>query len=163
MWKTALKLVVQLLFAKFIRSRMQNAQNHMSSDAHNHFSAVKKSMAALVESHAALFKEQLNADIKRLANSLLSLAFILFAFLCSGLTALMWLFATAWNSPNRDLILGITMILPIIIAIGVFFAVRSSWKKQPLFVKSMVQIENDWQVFRNGLDGTADTSDEANR
>ena len=163
MWKTALKLAVQLLFARFIRSRMQDAQNHMSSDVHNHFSAVKKSMAALVESHAALFKEQLNIDIKRLANSILGLAFILFAFLCSGLTALMWLFATAWNSPNRDLILGTTMILPIIIAIGVFFAVRSSWKKQPLFAKSMVQIENDWQVFRNGLDGTADTSDEANR
>ena len=163
MWKTALKLIVQLLFAKFIRNRMLDAQDHMSNDAQNHFSAVKKSMAALVESHAALFKAQLNTDMKRLANSVLGLLFIFFALLCSSLTALMWLFATAWNSPHRDIILGTTMILPILIAIGVFFVIRLSWKKQPLFAKSMVQIENDWQVFRNGLDGTADTSDEANR
>jgi fructose-specific phosphotransferase system IIC component len=75
----------------------------------------------------------------------------------------MWLFATAWDSPNRHIILGTTMTLPLLIAIGVFIVIRLNWKKQPLFSKSMVQIENDWHVFKNGLDGTADTSDEANR
>ncbi len=55
------------------------------------------------------------------------------------------------------------MILPLLIAVGIFLAIRHTWKKQPLFAKSMVQIENDWQVFKDGLDGTADTSDDANR
>ena len=163
MWNTVLKLVGQLLIAKFLRNHMQDAEINMSNNAQSHFSAVKQSMAALVESHAALFKAQFHSDMQRVANSLLGLTFIFFAMLCSGLTALMWLFATAWNSTHRDLILGVTMTLPILIAIGIFLAIRHTWKKQPIFAKSMVQIENDWQVFRNGLDGTADTSDEATR
>lgn len=163
MWNAAFKLVGQLLIAKFLRSRILDAENTMSNNTKSHFGAVKQSMAALVESHAALFKAQFHSDMHRVAKSLLGLAFIFFAMLCSGLTALMWLFATAWNSANRDLILGITMILPIFVAVGIYLAIRHTWKKQPLFAKSMVQIENDWQVFRGGLDGTADISDEATR
>ena len=163
MWNTVLKLVGQLLIAKFLRGDMQSAEVNMSNKAQSHFGAVKQSVAALVESHAALFKAQFHSDMQRVANSLLGLTFIFFAMLCSGLTALMWLFATAWNSAHRDLILGVTMVLPILIAVVVFLIIRHNWKKQPLFAKSMVQIENDWQVFRNGLDGTADTSDEATR
>ena len=163
MWNTVLKLVGQLLIAKFLRGDMQNAEVNMSNKAQSHFGAVKQSVAALVESHAVLFKAQFHSDMQRVANSLLGLTFIFFAMLCSGLTALMWLFATAWNSAYRDLILGVTMFLPILIAVGVFLVIRHNWKKQPLFAKSMVQIENDWHVFRNGLDGTADTSDEATR
>ncbi len=163
MFNTALKFVAQLLLAKFLRDRMKNVQEDFSNNAEGHFGAVKKSIAALVENHAAIFKQQLNQDMKRAANSLIGLVFIFFALLCSGLTALMWLFAIAWNSAHRDLILGVTMALPLLISIGVFLAIRHTWKKQPLFSKSMVQIEHDWQVFKNGLDGTADTSDEANR
>ncbi len=163
MWNTALKLVGQLLIAKFLRNRMHNAENNMSNSAQHHFSAVKNSLAALVENHAALFKAQFHSDMQRVAKSMLGLTLILFAMLCSGLTALMWLFATAWNSPNRDIILGTVMILPLLIAVGIFFAIRHTWKKQPFLAKSMVQIENDWQVFRGGLDGTADISDEATR
>ncbi len=163
MLKTVLKLVGQLLIAKFLRNHMQDAENNMSNNAQHHFSAVKNSLAALVENHAALFKAQFHSDMQRIAKSLLGLTFIFFAMLCSGLTALMWLFATAWNSAHRDLILGATMILPILVAVGIFLAIRYTWKKQPLFAKSMVQIENDWRVFRHGLDGTADISDEATR
>ncbi|MES2579019.1 MAG: phage holin family protein [Pseudomonadota bacterium] len=163
MLNTALKFVAQLLLAKFLRDRMKNVQEDFSNDAEGHFGAVKKSIAALVENHAAIFKQQLNQDMKRAANSLFGLVFILFALLCSGLTALMWLFAIAWNSAHRDVILGVTMALPLLVSIGIFLAIRNTWKKQPLFSKSMVQIENDWQIFKDGLDGTADTSDEANR
>jgi uncharacterized membrane protein YqjE len=163
MWNTALKFIAQILVAKFVRDRMKSVQEDFSNDAEGHFSALKKNIAALVENHAAIFKQQLNQDMKRAANSLLGLVFIFFALLCSGLTALMWLFAIAWNSAHRDLILGVTMALPLLISIGIFLAIRQTWKKQPLFSKSMVQIENDWQVFKGGLDGTADTSDEANR
>ena len=162
MWNTVLKLVGQLLIAKFLRKYMQDAENNLNNNTQQHFGAVKNSLAALVESHAALFKAQFHSDMQRVAKSLFGLTFIFFAMLCSGLTALMWLFATAWNSAHRDLILGVTMLLPILIAVVIFLAIRRTWKKQPIFAKSMVQIENDWQVFRHGLDGTADTSDEAN-
>lgn len=163
MWNTALKFIAQLLLAKFVRDRMKSVQEDFSNDAEGHFGALKKNVAALVENHAAIFKQQLNQDMKRAANSLFGLVFIFFALLCSVLTALMWLFAIAWNSAHRDVILGVTMALPLLISVGIFLAIRHTWKKQPLFSKSMIQIENDWQVFKNGLDGTADTSDEANR
>ncbi len=160
MLNTVLKLVAQFVIARFIRNRMTDVHDNPGN---NHLSGLKKNMAALLESHAALFKSQFNNDLRRLVNSLLALMFILVAVIFSGLTAVMWLFATAWNSPHRDLILGTSMILPIIISICVYLVVRKSWKKQPLLAKSMVQVERDWQVFRSGLDGTADTSEEANR
>lgn len=160
MLKAVLKLIIQLFIARFIRIRVEE---HVSNDANNHFSAVKSSVAALIESHATLFKSEFQQDLKRLVNSFIGYMFILFAAFCSAVTALMWIFATAWNSPNRGIILGTTMILPIILGIAVFLVIRQSWKKQPLLQQSMVQIKQDWQAFRNGLDGTADTSDEANR
>lgn len=160
MLKTVLKLVAQFMIARFIKNSLEGQVTH---NAASHFGAVKSSVAALLESHASLFKSQFHQDLKRLVNSFVGYMFILFAALCSGVTGLMWIFATAWNSPNRNIILGPTMILPIILGIAVFVVIRQSWKKQPLLQKSMIQIEQDWQVFRNGLDGTADTSDEANR
>jgi uncharacterized membrane protein YqjE len=163
MWNTAFKLVGEFLIAKYLRNRILHAGDDSNSKARNQFGAVKQSVAALIESHAALFKAQFHVDMQRIAKSLLGLAFMFFAILCTGLTALMWIFATAWNSSNRDIILGTLMILPLLIAGGIFLAIRHTWKKQPLFAKSMVQIENDWQVFKEGLDGTADTSDDANR
>lgn len=166
MWKIALKLITQYALAKFLRERTHEAQyatGNSDSTSNSEFSKLKKSMAALLESHASSFKAEFNYDIHRVVYSLLGLMFVMFAAICSGLIALMWLFAIAWNSSNRDIILGTTMILPLLIAVGVFFVIRSNWKKRPLLSKSMVKIENDWQVFRNGLDGTADISDEANR
>lgn len=151
MWHTALKLLVSI----FLRNRM----NYVKND----YSEVKENLAVLVESRAAIFKKNFNDELHRLANSLIAFMFLLLAAACSGLTGIMWLFATAWSSPHRDTILGITMILPILIGIGVYTYISNSWKKEPLFQESIKQIENDWQMFRYGLDGTADISDEANR
>lgn len=151
MWHTALKLLVSI----FLRNRM----NYVKND----YSEVKENLAVLVESRAAIFKKNFNDELHRLANSLMAFMFLLLAAACSGLTGIMWLFATAWSSPHRDTILGITMILPILIGIGVYTYISNSWKKEPLFQESIKQIENDWQMFRYGLDGTADISDEANR
>lgn len=151
MWHTALKLLVSI----FLRNRM----NYVKND----YSEVKENLAVLAESRAAIFKKNFNDELHRLANSLMAFMFLLLAAACSGLTGIMWLFATAWSSPHRDTILGITMILPILIGIGVYAYISNSWKKEPLFQESIKQIENDWQMFRYGLDGTADISDEANR
>lgn len=163
MWKNALKFLAILL----LKNRMEFIKSHFFNKLNSHsgedLSRLKQNIAVMAESRAALFKQNFNHEVQRLVNSLLGYMLILLAAMLSLLTGLMWLFASAWNSVNRDLILGATMLLPLLIAIGIFIAIRFSWKKQPLFAKSMVQIESDWQVFRNGLDGTADTSDEANR
>ncbi len=155
MWKTAAKLLVVL----FLRNRM----NLVTSSFGNQFSEVKEHIAVMAESRAAIFKQNFSKDLQRMVNSLLGYMFMLLAAACSALIGLMWLFAIAWSSPHRDIILGTAMILPILIGVGIFAYIRYSWKKKPLFDRSIKQIESDWLVFRGGLDGTADTSDEANK
>lgn len=155
MWKTTFKILIVLLLRKLINQE----KSHFSND----FSVVKKNVAVLAESRAAIFKQNFNDDLQRMMNSLFGYFLVLLAATCSGLTGMLWLIATAWNSPSRNIILGTTMILPLIISIGIFVFIRYSWKKEPLFSRSMQQVETDWLIFRGGLDGTADTSDEANK
>jgi hypothetical protein len=152
MWKTALKLLAVV----FLRNRI----NHVTTDFNNHFGAVKENIAVMAESRAAIFKQNFNDDLQRIVNSFFGLMVISLTAACSGLTGILWLVASAWN---RNIILGTTMILPLLIGIGIFAFMRYSWQKNPLFSRSIEQIETDWLVFRGGLDGTADTSDEANK
>ena len=163
MWTSALKFIAIL----FLKNRMEYVRSHFFDKQNTHSSEnlnqLKLSIAAMAESRAAIFKQNFRFEVWRVVNSLFGFMLILLAAMLSLLTGLMWLFATAWVSPYRDIILGTTMILPILIAAGVYLYIRRSWQKQPILHQSMVQIESDWQVFRAGLDGTADISDEANR
>ena len=163
MWTTALKFLAIL----FLKNRMEfvkvNFFNKLHTSSSDDLNRVKENIAAMAESRAALFKQNFNQEVHRVVNSLFGFMLILLSAILSLLTGLMWLFATAWVSPHRDVILGVTMILPILIAVGVYLLIRRSWQKQPILHQSIVQIESDWQVFRAGLDGTADISDDANR
>lgn len=143
MWKTALKLAVFM----FLRSKI----NHVKDDIGNNLGAVKENMALLAESRALIFRQNFHRELNRIGNSLLGFLFMLLAGVFSTLTGLMWLFAIAWNSPNRNLILSVTLILPILIGVGIYLYLRQSWKREPLFDKTMTQIQTDWVLFRNGL------------
>jgi uncharacterized membrane protein YqjE len=155
MWKSALKLLLVL----FVQNRIAHIKNNPKNNLHT----ITKNVAVIIEHRAALFKQNFSDDLQRMVNSLLGYLLVLLALTFSGLTGMLWLIASAWSSPNRNIILGTTMILPLIISIGIFAYVRYIWKKEPLFSRSMQQIETDWLIFRDGLDGTADTSDEANK
>jgi uncharacterized membrane protein YqjE len=155
MWKTALKLLAVVFF--------RNRINNVTSDFNNNFGAVKENIAVMAESRAAIFKQNFNDDLQRLVNSLFGFMVILLTAVCSGLTGILWLVASAWSSPNRNIILGTTMILPLLIGISVFVFIRYSWQKEPLFSRSIKQIETDWSIIRGDLDGTADISDEDNK
>ena len=117
----------------------------------------------MIENRASLFKLNFNDDMQRIVDSFFGYLLVLLAATCSGLTGLIWIIASAWTSPNRNLILGVTMVLPLVIGIGIFAFISYSWKQKPLLSRTMQQLETDWLVFKNGLDGTADTSEEANK
>jgi uncharacterized membrane protein YqjE len=159
MWKSVLKSLFKLLLVLFVQNKIVQIKNNPSNNLHT----ITENVAVMIESRAALFKQNFSDDLQRMVNSLLGYLLVLLALTCSGLTGMLWLIASAWSSPNRNIILGTTMILPLIISIGVFAYVRYTWKKEPLFSRSMQQVETDWLIFRGGLDGTADTSDEANK
>lgn len=163
MWTTVLKFLAVM----FLKNRMEFAKvnffNKLNANSGDDLNRLKHNIAAMAESRAAIFKQDFNHEVRRVVNSLFGFMFIFLAAILSLLTGLMWLFATAWVSPHRDIILGATMVLPILIAVGVYLLIRHSWQKQPILHQSIAQIESDWLVFRAGLDGTADTSDDANR
>ena len=165
MWTSALKFLAILFLKNRVHFAKVNFFNNLNSNSNHDLDRLKENIAALAESRAAIFKQNFNHEVRRVVNSLFGFMLILLAAILSLLTGLMWLFATAWVSPHRDIILGLTMLLPILIAIGVYFYIRHSWQKQPILHQSIAQIESDWQVFRAGfgLDGTADIADDANR
>ena len=163
MWITALKFLAILFFKNRMEFAKDNFFNKLDTNSSDDLNRLKENIAAMAESRAAIFKQNFNYEVRRVVNSLFGFMLILLAAILSLLTGLMWIFATAWVSPHRDIILGVTMILPILIAVGVYLLIRRSWHKQPILHQSIVQIESDWLVFRAGLDGTADISDDANR
>lgn len=145
MWKAAIKLMALL----FLRSRF----NHAKSD----FGKIKRNIADLAESRAAFFKQNFDDEMQRIVRSAIGFMLVLIAIACASITAIMWIAATAWSSPHRDIILGVTMLVLIVIGLIIFAVIYYSWKKQPLFDQSMSLIEQDWCMFR-GMDGTADTT-----
>ncbi len=162
MWTTILKFLAIL----YLKNRMEFAKvnffNKLNIKSNDDFNRLKENIAAMAESRAAIFKHDFNHEIHRVVNSLFGFMLILLASILSLLTGLIWLFATIWVSPHRDVVLGATMILPILIAVGMYLFIRRSWQKQPILHQSIVQIENDWLIFRVRLDSTADISDDAN-
>ena len=183
MWKSAVKFLIVMLLKnriQFIKNtffnKLNNGQklNRASNinfyglhgtdphDHHNQFDALKKNLALMAESRATFFKSNFNQEVQRVASSVMGFMFMLVAVVFAGLVGIMWIFALAWNSPNRELILGMTMLVPLLAAVIIFVTIRNTWKKESLMAQTIKQIENDWVVFRGGLDGTADTSDAAN-
>jgi uncharacterized membrane protein YqjE len=136
----------------------------------NRISAAKQDLVEMrdnaadyAESRAILIKKNVLEDVSRMVNSLVALLFMFCAVIFSGLLGMMWIFATAWDSPHRALILGVAIVIPLLISVIIFMLLKQSWKKKPLFNEATELIAQDWQIFRVGLDGTADTSEEANR
>lgn len=133
------------------------------SEAKQDLNDVKKNAADYAESRATFIKENVSRDLQRMVNSFIGFLVMFSAIIFSGLLGLMWLFAAAWQSPDRNLILGVAMFVPLCISAIIFGLIKLSWKKKPLLGETSELISKDWQSFRLGLDGTADTSDEANR
>lgn len=143
MLKTVLKLAVFL----FLRSKVKNVQ--ATTDVH--LSTVKHNIVHMAEMRAAVFKQNFNNELKRLGNSVIGFMLMLVAAICSGLIGLMWLFAVAWSSPDRNIILSIAFILPLLLCIGIYAYLRYSWKKEPLFEQAISQIATDWRLFKHGM------------
>ncbi len=143
MLKTVLKLAVFL----FLRSKVKNVQ----TTTDDHLSTVKHNIVHMAEMRAAVFKQNFNNELKRLGNSVIGFMLMLVAAICSGLIGLMWLFALAWSSPDRNIILSLAFILPLLLCVGIYAYLRYSWKKEPLFEQAISQIATDWRLFKHGM------------
>lgn len=144
MWQTGLKLLAVYL----LRNRVNQAKNNIQHD----FSAARENIASIAERHATQFKKDFASEFSRISRSIIAFVIVILATVFSGLTALMWIFAAAWTSPNRVLILSSIIIVGLVIAIGTAFCLSRQWQKKPLFGNTMQHIASDWLIFKNGLE-----------
>lgn len=137
MWKTAIKFLALISLRKSL--------NFVNKDFHH----VKSNMADLAESRASFFKNNFNSEVKRIVRSLVGLMLAFTAIACASISGILWAAATAWSSPHRDLILGTTTLVFVLIGAIIFVAIHYSWNSQPLFYQSIKLIEQDWYLLRN--------------
>lgn len=145
---TALKLVFTIL----LNSRLSKAKGNLSS--------FKENVADYTESRAGIIKGNIDSDLRRIVKSFIGILLIFTCFIFAGIIGLAWLFAIAWSSESRDIILGFTMSVPIIIGFIMLIIIRSSWKTKPLLDGAVSLITEDWKIFRYGLDGSKVISNE---
>jgi len=145
----ALKLVALY----FINNRLSVAKTGLHT--------FKEGIADYTESRAEIFRDNFQGDVRRIVTSFIGFLVILAALILIGLLALMWIFAVAWNSPNREVILGITMLIPFVIALIAYSGIKRSWKNKPLMLETIQLISDDWRTFRYSLNDSPSASEEA--
>jgi hypothetical protein len=112
---------------------------------------LRHQVADYAEERALHFKQDFLEETDRLATSIVGLLVVFSMFIFTGLLGLMWLFSLLWEHPNRSLILGLAMLVPAVIGVITFLAVRAAWQKKPLFADSLAMISHDWKLFRSEL------------
>lgn len=139
MWSHLLKLLAFLFFNRQLQALKSNLRN------------LRHDVADYTEDRAQQLKQDFIEETERLANSLVGLLVVFSMLIFTGLLGLMWLFSLLWEHPHRSLILGLAILIPALIGIGVFWAVQRMWKRKPLFASSLELISADWQQFRSQM------------
>lgn len=130
------------------------------SAAKQELQQVKETAADYAEDRAEAIKNNALEDASRVVNSLIALLFMFCAIIFSGLLGMMWLFASAWSSPHRAIILSIAILIPLCVSAVIFLALKASWQKKPLLSNISQLISNDWKVFRRGLVDMVDKAED---
>lgn len=69
----------------------------------------------------------------------------------TGLTALMWIFAIAWTSQDRTMILTCMIGGGGLIVLSIALFISHQWKRKALFEHTINLVESDWLIFKEGL------------
>lgn len=139
MWVNLLKFVAVLFL------------NRKVSALKGSFFNLRHQVADYTEDRAQQLKQDFVEETDRLAISMVGLLVVFSMFIFTGLLGLMWLFSLLWEHPHRSLILGLAMLIPAVIGVIAFLAVRATWQKKPLFADSLTMIGHDWKLFRNEM------------
>jgi len=132
MWRTLLKLVAM----KFVGHKL-----HL----------VVAQLLAFIERRAHIFILNMGEEWNRLLKTVIGFILVFTALVFSALIGAAWIVAIAWESPSRDLILGISMLIPLLLVLAVAIYLRSIWHKKPYLESARNQMDSDWQVLRGAL------------
>ncbi len=144
------------MFANILKYLVLYYINNRVSSRASALVNVKENAADYIESRAIFIKYNLQSDLQRAVNSFFVYLGIFFAVVFSGLIALFWLFSAIAEQPNRELILGALIFLPLIISAILFIKTSKQWKENPFADESTRLIAHDWHLFRHGAQQNAD-------
>ncbi|SDK42580.1 Putative Holin-X, holin superfamily III [Methylophilus rhizosphaerae] len=139
MWVNLLKFAAILFFNRKVTTLTDNLLH------------LREHAADYAESRAYYLKQDFLEETERMATSVVGILVVFSMFIFTGLLGLMWLFSLLWQHPHRSLILGLVMLVPVLVGVLAFLAVRKLWKKKPLFDNSLAMISQDWRLFRTEL------------
>lgn len=139
MWVNLLKFAAILFFNRKVTTLTDNLLH------------LREHAADYAESRAYYLKQDFLEETERMATSVVGILVVFSMFIFTGLLGLMWLFSLLWQHPHRSLILGLVMLVPVLVGVLTFLAVRKIWKKKPLFDSSLAMISQDWRLFRTEL------------
>lgn len=143
MWQIILKLIAVYL----LRNRLNQAKSSIQHD----FTAAKENFANILERHATQFKEEYTEELKRISRSIIAFVCMILAGILTGLTALMWIFAIAWTSQDRAMILTCMIGGGGLIVLSIALFITHQWKRKALFEQTINLVESDWLIFKAGL------------
>lgn len=125
--------------------------NRKVSTLKDNFLTLGHHVADYTEDRAQQIKQDFVEETERLATSIVGLLVVFSMFIFTGLLGLMWVFSILWEHEHRSLILGLVMLIPAIIGVMAFLAVRAIWHKKALFSSSLEIISQDWKIFRSEM------------
>jgi hypothetical protein len=138
-----LKTIIKLLVVYFVNKQLSGAKEGLVG--------VKASMTDYAESRAEFVRDDFLQDLQRMLNTILAYFFVFTALVLAGVIALLWIFAIAWESPNRALILSLIILGLLSVSIAIYAAIRYKWKNHYFMSNTNDLIAHDWQLFTNKL------------
>lgn len=110
----------------------------------------------VVERRTHILSGNLSLEWHRLVKTLISFFVVSAALVFAGLIGLAWLIAIALDSPSRNLILGIALATPLVVALGLALYIRQLWHQRPFLHLYRDQVDQDWRTLKTALDDVPD-------
>ena len=142
-----LKTIIKLLIVYFVNKQLSGAREGLSG--------VKSSMTDYAESRAEFVRDDFLHDLQRMLNTVLAYLFVFTSLVLAGVAALLWIFAIAWESPSRALILSTIILGLLSVSIAIYATIRYKWKNHFFMSNTSGLIAHDWRLFTNKLDSEA--------
>lgn len=145
-----LKTIIKLFAIYFVNKRLSNVKENLSG--------VKNSVTDYAESRAGFVRDDFLQDLQRMLNTVLGYLFVFTALVLAGVITLMWVFAIAWDSPNRGLILSAIILMLLFTSASIYGVIKHKWKNHVFMSNTSGLISHDWHLFKNNLESPAEDS-----
>lgn len=108
-------------------------------------------LMSVVERRAHLFTQSVRDEWNRVVTSIVCVILSLVCLAFSGLIATVWLIAFALHSPDRNLILSIALVVPLLVVGGIAIYLKKLWNQKLFMHDTRSQLNEDWGVLHHAV------------